>query len=152
MQAQFFDRGFLPTHDPARSFRIHPELGMLDELGHDLPSLLHDGGFRDRARRWRLPAWPSGQVTTDLLPELHLYYVRLGFLASGYINQVGQERATVLPSNIAVPLAAACQLLHRPPILSYDGYALYNWKRFDPAGPHRTGKYRYHSELCAHVR
>ena len=27
----------------------------------------------------------------------------------------------------------------RPPILSYDGYALYNWKRFDPDGPIALG-------------
>ena len=30
-------------------------------------------------------------------------------------------------------------LLGRPPILSYDGYALYNWKRFDPRGPIALG-------------
>jgi len=64
------------------------------------------------------------------LPELRLYYVRVGFLASAYINQVGEEPATVLPTNLAAPLCRACQLLKRPPILSYDGYALYNWKRF----------------------
>jgi indoleamine 2,3-dioxygenase len=29
--------------------------------------------------------------------------------------------------------------LGRPPILSYDGYALYNWKRFDPSGPIALG-------------
>ena len=65
--------------------------------------------------------------------------MRLGFLASGYINQVGQPPVTVLPRNLAVPLCEACQRLGRPPILSYDGYALYNWKRFDPAGPIALG-------------
>ena len=29
--------------------------------------------------------------------------------------------------------------LKRPPILSYDGYALYNWKRFREDGPIRLG-------------
>jgi indoleamine 2,3-dioxygenase len=52
---------------------------------------------------------------------------------------VSQPPATLLPKNIAVPLCHACQLLGRPPILSYDGYALYNWKRFDPAGPIALG-------------
>jgi indoleamine 2,3-dioxygenase len=32
-----------------------------------------------------------------------------------------------------------CTFLRRPPILSYDGYALYNWKRLDPAGPIALG-------------
>ena len=65
--------------------------------------------------------------------------MRLGFLASAYINQVGQEPATLLPRNIALPLRDICPRLDRPPILSYDGYALYNWKRFDPAGPVALG-------------
>jgi indoleamine 2,3-dioxygenase len=70
---------------------------------------------------------------------LRLYYVRLGFLASGYINQVGQQPAGVLPGNLAKPLCQACRLLSRPPILSYDGYALYNWKRLNPTGPISLG-------------
>src|SRR5581483_941963 len=68
-----------------------------------------------------------------------LYYVRVGFLASAYINQVGEEPATVLPANLAVPLCRICKLLNRPPILSYDGYALYNWKRFRKDGPIALG-------------
>ena len=83
-----------------------------------------------------IPALPQGTVPLD---ELRLYYVRLGFLASAYVNQVGQEPATVLPRNLAVPLCDVCSRLGRPPILSYDGYALYNWKRFDPAGPIALG-------------
>jgi indoleamine 2,3-dioxygenase len=73
------------------------------------------------------------------LPIRRLYYVRLGFLASAYVNQVGQEPSTVLPRNIARPLCDVCAGLGRPPILSYDGYALYNWKRFDPTGPIALG-------------
>ena len=75
----------------------------------------------------------------ESLPCLRLYYVRLGFLASAYINQVGEPPAKVLPANIAVPLCRACHLMNRPPILSYDGYALYNWKRFDRGGPVALG-------------
>ena len=63
-----------------------------------------------------------------------LYYLRVGFLASAYINQVGGEPATLLPANIAKPICQICRLLGRPPILSYDGYALYNWKRFSKEG------------------
>src|SRR6202044_85212 len=70
---------------------------------------------------------------------VQLYYVRLGFLASAYVNQVGLEPATLLPHNIARPLCDVCARLDRPPILSYDGYALQNWKRFDPAGPIALG-------------
>jgi indoleamine 2,3-dioxygenase len=135
----FKRHGFLPAHPPAISFRRYPERASLVELGRDLPSLLQDRGFRAYAQRLDIPPWPTDGPTADDLPELRLYYIRLAFLASGYVNQVGEPRASVLPRNIAVPLARAARLLGRPPILSYDGYALYNWKRFDPAGPIALG-------------
>ena len=138
MLRSLHQRGFLPEADPARSFPHGSELAVLDEIGRDLPSLLQDGRFRDDARRLKIPSWTLTN-DDDHLPHLRLYYVRLGFLASAYINQVGQPPATVLPRNLAVPLCEACHLLLRPPILSYDGYALYNWKRFDPAGPIALG-------------
>src|SRR5579875_3286958 len=133
---QFARRGFLPAEDPLVGFGAGSELAPLDDLGHDLPSLLQDRGFRQLARGLHIPRladrdWP--------LPVLRLYYVRLGFLASAYVNRVGQEPATLLPRNIAGPLCDACTRLGRPPILSYDGYALYNWKRFDPSGPIALG-------------
>lgn len=131
--------GFLPDADPITRFPPDTDLAMLDEIGRDLPSLLQEGWFRDHARRLEIPSWPEtprGDVDVALL---RLYYVRLGFLASAYINQTGQPPATVLPRNIAVPLCRACSLLGRPPILSYDGYVLYNWKRFDGDAPVRLG-------------
>lgn len=139
MQQSLFQYGFLPEQDPLSSFRHDSPLAVLDQIGHDLPSLLRDAGFRDYARRLTIPAWTEPTEPERRLPELRLYYVRLGFLASAYINQVGEPPASVLPANLAIPLCAACRLLSRPPILSYDGYALYNWKRFDPAGPIALG-------------
>jgi indoleamine 2,3-dioxygenase len=133
------ERGFLPAADPLKSFPPESPLAPLDELGRDLPSLLQDPGFRTRVRGVRIPEWPDDHPDEGMLPALRLYYVRVGFLASAYINQVGQPRADRLPANLAVPLCKACAVLGRPPILSYDGYALYNWKRFDPAGPIALG-------------
>ena len=40
-----------------------------------------------------------------------------------------------MPRSLALPLCEVCRLLSRPPILSYDGYALFNWKRFDASKP-----------------
>ncbi len=139
VDAVFPRRGFLPADDPARAFPPDTPWAMLDALGRDLPSLLYQEGFRDYVRRLEIPDWPADRAEADSLPLLRLYYVRLGFLASAYINQVSQPRATRLPANIAGPLCRACKLLGRPPILSYDGYVLYNWKRFDPQGPIALG-------------
>jgi indoleamine 2,3-dioxygenase len=112
---------------------------MLDEIGRDLPSLLHDRKFRSYARTLKIPLWPEDRTRSQDIPGLRLYYVRVGFLASAYVNQVGEEPAAILPANLAVPLCRACKLLERPPILSYDGYALYNWKRFRKDAPIALG-------------
>jgi indoleamine 2,3-dioxygenase len=134
--SQFAHRGFLPAEDPLWSFGADSEFAPLDLLGHDLPSLLHDRNFRRFARDLSIPPLPDSDISEQVL---QLYYVRLGFLASAYVNQVGEEPATLLPRNIAVPLCNVSVRLTRPPILSYDGYALYNWKRFDPGGPIALG-------------
>jgi indoleamine 2,3-dioxygenase len=128
-------RGFLPAEDPARSFPPGSEYAMLDEIGRDLPSLLEDAGFRRYARTLKIPLWRAENTHSGDPPLLRLYYVRTGFLASAYVNHVGEEPAKSLPYNLAAPLCSAAQALGRPPILSYDGYALYNWKRFDPNRP-----------------
>jgi indoleamine 2,3-dioxygenase len=132
-------RGFLPEKDPLIAFPVDSEFAVLDAIGRDLPSLLHDRGFRDYARTLRIPLWPHDRARPEDLPQLRLYYVRVGFLASAYVNQVGEEPAKVLPANLAGPLCRAGTLLKRPPILSYDGYALYNWKRFRKDGPIALG-------------
>ncbi len=132
-------RGFLPDLDPLTAFPANSELSVLDEIGRDLPSLLYDRGFREYARSLKVPHWPHGRIRRADLPRLRLYYVRVGFLASAYVNQVGEEPARVLPANLAIPLCRVCKLLGRPPILSYDGYALYNWKRLRKDGPIALG-------------
>src|ERR1700730_1187836 len=136
---RFRSRGFLPEADPLTAFSPNSEFTTLDEIGRDLPSLLHDPNFRQYARTLNIPLWPNNGVPPEDLPALKLYYVRVGFLASAYVNQVREPPARTLPANLAVPLYRACQLLGRPPILSYDGYALYNWKRFRKDGPIALG-------------
>src|SRR4029453_1635659 len=89
----FSNRGFLRAGDPVFTFPHHSELAKLDTIGPDLPSLLEDPGFRTYARELSIPPCPGAELADDLLPLLRLYYVRLGFLASGYVNQVGQPPA-----------------------------------------------------------
>ncbi|WP_442498926.1 hypothetical protein [Methylobacter sp. sgz302048] len=134
----YAQRGFLPEKDPLTAFPHESRYAVLDEIGHDLPSQLYDKNFRTYARELEIPRW-QGPATEENLPQLRLYYVRLGFLASAYVSQVGAEPDKVLPYNIAVPLVRAAMLLDRLPILSYDGYALYNWKRFRKDQPIRLG-------------
>jgi indoleamine 2,3-dioxygenase len=130
----FRQHGFLPEADPLTAFAPDSEFAALDEIGRNLPSLLHDRDFRKYARTLKIPPWPNNRARPEDLPRLRLYYVRVGFLVSAYVNQVGTLPARTVPANLAVPLYHACQLLRRPPILSYDGYALFNWKRFRKDG------------------
>lgn len=129
----FRRRGFLPPVDPMRQFPRGSPYAMLDEVGAELPSRLEDPAFRSWAKALRIPEWtPPDSPDGERMRQL--YYVRVGFLASAYINQVGQSPVRVLPANIAGPLCQVTADLERPPILSYAGYALYNWYRLDPSG------------------
>ena len=134
----YAQRGFLPQQDPLSAFPADSPYSLLDEIGRDLPSLLQEQHFRSYIRNQKIPPWQGTEQDNDIA-SLQLYYLRLGFIASAYINQVEQESNSVLPANIAVPLVNACQLLKRPPILSYDGYALYNWRRFQADRPIQLG-------------
>src|SRR5215475_14029368 len=135
----FRRRGFLPENDPLTAFPPNSELAILDQIGRDLPSLLQDREFRKYARSLIVPPWPRDRAHEADLAQLRLYYVRVGFLASAYVNHVGEEPSKVLPANLASPLRQVCALLNRPPILSYDAYALYNWKRFRSDQPVALG-------------
>ncbi len=134
----FDTRGFLPKLDPLREFPPSSAYGILDTIGNSLPERLADPGFRDWADQLTLPRFDR-PLSPETLPELRLYYLRLGFLASAYVNQTGQPRAGRLPASLAVPLCEVCRLLQRPPMLSYDGYALYNWYRLDKNQPIALG-------------
>lgn len=133
-------RGFLPAKDPLTAFPDGSLWCMLDDIGRELPGLLEEHSYRKRMRRLVIPPWPvsTGSPLVDL-PGLRLYYLRIGFLASAYINQLDEPPVHALPASLAVPLCQACGLLGRPPILSYDGYALYNWRRIVPDGPIALG-------------
>jgi indoleamine 2,3-dioxygenase len=134
LQGSIVRRGLLPEPDPLARFPVGSPYELLDDVGRRLPQLLTGPDARDYLRGCHFPEF-HGTDCQDKEAELRLYYVRLGFIASGYINQIGQPPCHRLPANIAVPLVKACELLERPPILSYDGYALYNWYRKDPGGP-----------------
>ena len=52
---RFRSRGFLPEADPLTAFSPNSEFTSLDEIGRDLPSLLHDPNFRQYARTLNIP-------------------------------------------------------------------------------------------------
>lgn len=121
------DRGFLPDFDPLTTFGDDaPQcLQELGALARALPDLLDDDELRPRLRRVDPP---DGDVFDDLSRrELLRAYSVAGFLASAHVHKIGAPTESSIPGGVAVPLYEAADRLDRPPILSYDGYALYNW-------------------------
>jgi len=70
--------------------------------------------------------------------ETHRAMVILSFLGHGYVFG---EKPTIdrIPEVLARPWVAIANQLGRPPILSYESYALDNWQRMDPNGPVAIG-------------
>lgn len=130
-------RGFLPDEDPLVAFQTdsHPPavrsyLAALDDLAERLPTVLD-------AEECRTAVDGLEQPPPDLLEELtarERYRLCLvsGFLASGYIHQLGSPSVDRLPASVAVPLYQSSMALGRKPILSYDMIALHNFRRLDP--------------------
>ncbi|MGI1669265.1 MAG: indoleamine 2,3-dioxygenase [Neptuniibacter sp.] len=139
MKQCYATRGFLPCDDPATELALGEPYAVLDTVGRMLPSLLLEKDARDYLRRVFVPDWPYVNIPADLWSQACLYYTRLGFIASGYVNQIGQPACHSLPANLARPLCKIAKMMQRPPILSYDGYALYNWRRFDLKKPIELG-------------
>ena len=126
---------------------------MLDEIGRDLPSLLHDPGFRKFARELAIPPWPAERAArTSRCRCLRLYYVRLGFLASAYVNQVGRSRRPrccrgTSPCRCARP--AGCSAPADPQLRRLRPVQL---EAVRSGRPDRAGQHRHAAELRAPLR
>src|SRR4029453_14774019 len=124
MNDAFTSRGFLPACDPRRAFPAGSRYRMLDEIGDELPERLLAPGVPAWAARFSNPEWRE-PLSAELLPQLRLYYVRLGFLVSGYVNQIAVPPTQRVPASLARPFADAGRVLDRPAILPYDGDSFY---------------------------
>jgi indoleamine 2,3-dioxygenase len=124
-------RGFVPDTDPLRSFGpdAHPYLQTFDELADTLPQRLENDTLRATVRDMQDP--PAG-LLDDLSHEqlLRLYTVS-GFLANAYVHKLDGPSVDSIPRGVAIPLYESTARLDRTPVLSYDGYVLYNWARLD---------------------
>ena len=85
-----------------------------------------------------IPKWED-PISAETLPQLRLYYVRVGFLASAYVNQVGRGAGYDSPPQPRRTAHSRDETAQTPADPSYDGYALYNWKRFRKDGPIALG-------------
>lgn len=122
-------RGFLPNEDPISL--LPPGWEYLDDVGNNLPELIESGKILTIAKS--LPIPPIEYLLKLNKRQLQLAWVRYGFIQSAYYHMQTKAPFSICP-NIAKPIWIISRLLNKPPILSYDGYTLYNWKRKDKDG------------------
>ena len=130
------DRGFLPADDPIFTFgeEADKDLRELESLGAQIPELLQSHKLRESVRRIKLirPDIFRHLDRRTLLMAIRIY----AFLASAYVHQIDEPKVKHIPKNVAVALYDLSKKAGRRfPILSYDLYALNNWRRIDPTGP-----------------
>ncbi len=124
-------RGFLPPIDPAR---VLPQaFASWDAIARDLPKLLVSDKLRPTLDE--LPVLDPGTLHGT---ELSRAMMLLSYFGHAYVWGASPP-ATHLPPGVAIPWYHVSQLSGRPPVLSYESYALSNWRRIDPAGPIALG-------------
>ncbi|MDP3947636.1 MAG: hypothetical protein Q8Q41_03030 [bacterium] len=129
-------RGFLPATDPKTD--LPSALADAAKFGKALPHFLSEALPRKHFRglieqELKLPN--LGDLTVEDSETVRAIYRTYAFLASAYVHAIDEPEVARIPACLAVPLWLSAWRLGKKPILSYDGYALWNWKRKDPKGP-----------------
>lgn len=126
------------------SFDVDPETGFLppqlplerlpqayyapwENLVNNLPALLLASRVRPLVDK--LPALSTEQLSSP--PEYRRAYMVLGFLAHAYVWGTN-EPVSRLPENLARPLVEVSDVLGLPPLATYAGLCLWNFKEIIP--------------------
>lgn len=129
------EHGFLIYPDPIRDLAwVDSGLGdgiveHLETVANDLPDLIVDGYVREVLENLPLVDF-SVVLNRDprILERLHMLYT---YFANAYIH-MGKTPTQRLTASIAIPVVYLSEQVNRPPMLSYAGMVLNNWKRINP--------------------
>jgi indoleamine 2,3-dioxygenase len=121
-------RGFLLAEDPVASWSADPATEAVLGLAAALPDRVADGSIRRAAACLPVPSLDG--LSPVQAERLHQAYA---FIANGYCWTPGLEPTRTLPPALAVPFVAVSDRLGRPPVLSYTGSQLVNFRFRDPA-------------------
>ena len=122
------ERGFLLAVDPVVDWPADPATGCVLALAKALPDHVAECTVRKAAAA--LPMPPLDGLSDAQAERLHQAYA---FIANAFCWQPGQEPTRRLPPSLAVPFVAVADRLGRPPVLSYTGSQLVNFRFRDPA-------------------
>lgn len=126
-------RAFLSSTDPETS--LPPNFSAFDETGDALPKLLRNGNLEKVLKS--LPVVSVDDVLGLSSPHASLLLTRLTFLGHGFGWEKWREDKVrrYLPANISVPLRLVAARFGLPPTLTYEPYALKNFRVKDPTRP-----------------
>ena len=120
------NHGFLPG-DPPLERLAHPYYAKWETIITTFQSLLLSKRLRTVLER--LPIVSTAHLQAE--GEWRRAYSVLAFMAHGY-TWGGDKPAEVLPPPITVPLLAVSAHLQIPPVATYAGLCLWNWKPIFP--------------------
>lgn len=126
-------RGFLPHQDPLVRLP-QPEFARWEALAQALPKYMAALSVRRTVNA--LPEFPVALLSNDA--ELKRAMMIVSFIGHAYVY--GERPvADRIPAVLAKPWYEIAKKMGRPPVLSYESYALDNWQRIDPQGPIEMG-------------
>ena len=114
--------GFLPAELPLQRLP-HPAYDKWERIINNFQSLLLSK--RLHVVIDRLPVLPTSHLETE--PEWRRAYSMLAFMAHGYIWG-GEKPSEILPPPITYPLLQVSSHLGVPPVATYSGLCLWNYK------------------------
>jgi len=116
------ENGFLPSELPLQRLP-HPAYDKWERISANFQSLILSKRLRSIVDA--LPVLPTSHIDTE--PEWRRAYVILVFMAHGYIWG-GDRPAERLPPSITYPLLSVSEHLDIPPVATYAGVCLWNFK------------------------
>lgn len=127
-------RGFLPDPDPLT--KLPKGFEPVEELAAQIPKLLSSGQFGNSLKKLPLLDLSSLKKPAEQHRAMMLY----SFLGHSFIWEDWKDGPEdFIPKNVAVPWHQISKILGRPPVLSYESYALDNWRRLDSNEPIALG-------------
>ncbi|SGZ54816.1 CIC11C00000003877 [Sungouiella intermedia] len=120
--------GFLPSEYPVARLSL-PYYQPWEDLVANLPALLLSR--RIRVLVDKLPILSTDKLTS--IAEVRRAYQVLGFLAHAYVWGVN-EPTDRIPESVARPLVDTAETLGLPPLATYAGLCLWNFKEIMPTG------------------
>ncbi|KAB8216494.1 Indoleamine 2,3-dioxygenase [Aspergillus novoparasiticus] len=120
------DHGFLPP-EPPLDVLPDPFYARWEWIVSNLQSLLLSRRIRDVVDQ--MPILSTSYLQSE--DEWRRAYVVLGFILHGYVWG-GSKPSERVPPQITIPLLEVCQHLELPPVATYAGVCLWNYKSIFP--------------------